>query len=384
MRRYIGVALALGAVPAPAVAFPWMVSHGYSSCGSCHVDPSGGSALTGYGRAQGWIHVVTPYNRTAEEPPPVSEFAFGAVTLPEVVIAQADVRTALVPRPGDVSAYLMQADLRGGVATDRFTAYASAGVVSEGAEGSWLLQDPDLPVHPVSREHWLGFRPSRSLMIRAGRMNLPFGIRTDEHITYTRGITRTTVNDDQQLGAALAWTTREVRGEVMLIAGNFALSPDDFRERGYSGYVGLTPTDRLDFGLTSLIAAAAADRDTLQERLRQAHGLYGRWGATERIALLGEVDALLDSGGGDATAGFVGVLSGDLEPTQGVHLKAGGEVCDPVLSDDSAAAGKGWTAVQWFFAPHVNVRLDALYGALYCTPGTEARPMAVAQLHGYL
>ncbi|MBP9112990.1 MAG: hypothetical protein KBF88_09300, partial [Polyangiaceae bacterium] len=36
-----------------ARAYPWMIRHEYTSCNACHADPSGGSLLTEYGRAQG-------------------------------------------------------------------------------------------------------------------------------------------------------------------------------------------------------------------------------------------------------------------------------------------------------------------------------------------
>ena len=40
--------------------------------------------------------------------------------------------------------------------------------------------------------------------------------------------------------------------------------------------------------------------------------------------------------------------------------------------------------MQWFFAPHVNLRVDALYGPLACDAASEARPMALAQIHAFL
>src|SRR5262249_37407470 len=35
-----------------AKAYPTMIRHGYPQCASCHTDPSGGTLLTRYGRAQ--------------------------------------------------------------------------------------------------------------------------------------------------------------------------------------------------------------------------------------------------------------------------------------------------------------------------------------------
>ena len=59
------------------------------------------------------------------------------------------------------------------------------------------------------------------LMLRAGRMNLPFGIRTFEHTLWARDLSRTTINDDQQYGLAAAFTDAHWHGELMAIAGNW-------------------------------------------------------------------------------------------------------------------------------------------------------------------
>ena len=47
-------------LPRPAAAYPWMVSHGYTACAQCHVDPTGAGTLTAYGRAQSEILLRTP------------------------------------------------------------------------------------------------------------------------------------------------------------------------------------------------------------------------------------------------------------------------------------------------------------------------------------
>lgn len=390
-RRFHGWALLILAWltvwPSQSWAYPWMIEHQYTSCSQCHVDPSGGSAMTPYGRAQTEAILRTHYNKekASEEPGKVKDFLFGAVSLPEEVIAQVDVRGLFIPRPDQFRFLLMQSDLRGGVHTKSFTAYASVGVVSEGALGARIVSNEGARnevVTPVARDYWLGVRPTRSLTLRAGRMNLPFGIRTDEHIRYTRAVTRTTTNADQQLGVAASYEAKQWRAEVMGIAGNFQVRPDAFRERGYSGMFAWAPSNQLELGVSSLVAASQADVASLEPTTRQAHGLFGRYAPVSGLAILGEVDVLYTQTGVGA-AGLIADLQADWEATKGVHLKAGGEFCDTSFSADGAS-GRGWGAVQWFFAPHINVRLDALYGPLTCDAASEARPMALAQLHAFL
>lgn len=372
--------------PTAAHAYPWMIEHAYTGCAQCHVDPSGGSALTSYGRAQSEILLRTHYGDASgesQEPGKIKDFLFGALKLPDSVIAQADARSMIIPEPGNVRFILMQADLRGGFQTKRVTGYASLGVVSDGAElaavtktdGGWAM---------VSRDYWLGVTPAKGWMIRAGRMNLPFGVRSEQHILYTRSATRTTTNDDQTVGLSALYGTKKFRTELMGIAGNFQVSPDNFRERGYAGYFAWTPQNRLELGVSSQVRAAALDTDTLQPSLRQAHGVFGRYSPAAKVGIMGEADVLVASNGTDpAELGLAAEVQADYEPTQGVHVKGGGEICDTNFGDPNAPVGTGWVAGQWFFGPRVDVRLDGMYGALYCN-STEATPMALVQFHFFL
>lgn len=388
----LGLLLVALLVPDSARAYPWMIQHQYATCSQCHVDPSGGSAMTPYGRAQTEALLRTHYGTDAgEEPGKVKDFAFGAVPLPEAVIAQVDVRGLFIPNPTDPRFLLMQADLRGGVHTERFTAYVGGGIVSEGARGARVISEDRVgseAVTPVLRDYWVGWRPNRSLTLRAGRMNLPFGIRTDQHILFTRAVTRTTTNADQQLGVALAVEQRKWRGEIMAVAGNFHVRPDVFRERGYSGQLAITAGRALEVGLSSLVLGSGADIDSLEPTLRQAHGVFSRYSPVEGLALMGEVDMLLTTAGeaGSRTTapGLAAELHGDWEAVRGLHFKLGGEACGRDLSATDNLVGRGWGAVQWFFAPHVNVRIDALYGPITCEPTARSGPGALAQIHAFL
>ncbi|HHO53167.1 MAG TPA: hypothetical protein ENK18_20405 [Deltaproteobacteria bacterium] len=384
------IALVTLAWPGRALAYPWMIEHQYTTCSQCHIDPSGGSAMTAYGRAQTEALLRSHYGKEIEDPGPVKDFLFGAVPLPDEVLAQADVRGLMIPRPGDLRFVLMQADLRGGLQNDSGILYASAGVVSEGASGARLLSDEGVTneaLIPVIRDYWVGLTPSNGVLIRLGRINLPFGIRTDQHILFTRSVTRTTTNDDQSFGLSASYEARSWRAEIMGIAGNLHVSPDAFRERGYSGTFAYALDNNAELGVSSLIAASKADVESLLPTTRQAHGVFTRYAPIEWMGILGEADLLLTSAGQDertSATGAVVELHADVEAMQGLHLKLGGELCDPDLSDEAGSARRGWGAVQWFLAPHVNLRIDALLGPLSCTPGAEARPMGLAQLHAFL
>ena len=92
-----------------------------------------------------------------------------------------------------------------------------------------------------------------------------------------------------------------------------------------------------------------------------------RFAATENLAVLAELDFLKTSGSG---IGFVGFLQGNYEIFQGLHGIVTLEALDQGKSDAAGAvAAKGageahigvWGGLNWFFLPHFDVRLEAVY-----------------------
>ena len=383
LRAVLLLVVSLAALlPGRAWAFPWFIHHGYVNCAQCHVDPSGAGPLSAYGRAQGEILLRTHYTPMTEEPGKSAEFLFGVLPLPVPLILQADVRSLVIPEPGNVRAILMQADMRAAVQTGVFVASGALGVVSEGARAAQVTTNPD-GFNLVSREYWAGVNPAKGWLVRAGRMNLPFGIRTEDHILYTRSVTRTDTNDDQQVGVAASYTSRSVRAEVMGIAGNFQVAPDDFRERGYSGYLSYGISKTAEIGVSSLITHAKADIGTAEPRTRMAHGVFARGAPVQQLAFLGEFDMLHDGVQGTSANGAVFTGIADWEPVQGLHVQGIGQYCDPSFRDPGSVYTAGGAA-QWFFAPRVDVRADLFYGTLTCTPGSTPSPLGLVQAHFYL
>ena len=370
----------------PAAAYPFMIGHGYTGCAQCHVDPSGGNALTDYGRGQAEIFMRSVYRKRPADydPGSIAKFAFG-VPLPKWLTLQEDTRSLIIPEPGNFRFILMQADLRTALKFDKFTAYGTIGYVSEGGYGAWFTSNTGSGGNVVSREHWLGYAPVKGLLVRAGRMALPFGIRSEEHILFARSATRTDSNDDQQLGLDAVYGKGKIRAEVMGIAGNFQLGPDDYRERGYSALFGYALNNNTEVGVSSLFTHANLDIDLAQERTRQAHGAFFRYAPIEAVRFLTEADLTLSSvAGAENDMGSVGYLQVDTEPAQGFHVKATGEWCDDNHADTADPTLRASLTTLWFFAPHADVRMDALYGTLYCTPGVDPTPMGLVQLHMFL
>lgn len=386
--------VALFSLGGPAYAYPWMIAHDYTGCAQCHVDPSGAGLLTDYGRALGMQLLPTGGGEASGETPgPEKDFLRGAIDLPSWLLMQADVRGLGYPMPttdaaGDITGWsgrfiLVQSDLRSGFKAGDFVGAASLGVVSDGASAAWISAS-DSGWNLVAREYWAGWRPSKALLVRAGRMNLPFGLRTEEHTQYVRAITRTSTNADQQGGVAVAVQRKGLRAEILGIAGNPQVSPDAFRERGYAGFASWAPKKNLEVGLSSLITAAEADIGTLAPRTRQAHGPFVRWSPLDGVAVLAEADLLRSADDGLTATGAASLAEVDWELINGVHVRGIGQHCDTDLGDAEAGVATAWLAGQWFIVPRVDLRVDVLHGTLQCAPGLDPSWYALGQLHFYL
>src|SRR5262249_24758853 len=67
-----------------AHAYPSMIREGYTQCSTCHLDPSGATLLTKYGRAQSELLLSTRWGAGKEDQPAkTSEFLFGLVPTPD-------------------------------------------------------------------------------------------------------------------------------------------------------------------------------------------------------------------------------------------------------------------------------------------------------------
>jgi hypothetical protein len=359
-------------------AYPWMIRHGFAKCASCHTDPMGGETLTGFGRVMSDTTLSTRWDGS-KDPTKNAELFFG-VEEPRALSLGGSVRImdALYEFKKDskVRTFPMQIDAYGelrpvdrlrlggslGVSkVDKNSPYATAAQITRNNDGNQY--------NAISRSHWIGYDITDDVLIRAGRMNLPFGVRMPEHTMWARAATRTDRESAQQHGVAVSYSAGRVRGEIMGIAGNYQISPDKFRERGYSLNAEYLLGLRTAIGVSSLVTHAADDRvlQTNKPQTRQAHGVTARLVPMDDIAILAEADVLTTS---QTKLGYVGMVQADYEFVQGVHAMATGEVLDAGKSNATGAtslpgAGKaqlgGWLTLGWFFFTHFDARVDLVF-----------------------
>lgn len=372
-----------------AEAYGWMIRHGYTGCATCHTDPSGGGLLTPYGRAQGSLLMMQRWGGTDDETAVrQGQFLFGSVHLPTSVTMGGDFRggavvTSIDGQSAQARAILMQADVAMAVTSGRFRAQGSVGFASDGAFAAAIVGGEDARL--VSRSHWVGvdLGAQRRVLLRAGRINVPFGIRSIEHTLYVRRDTHSDINVSQQHGVSLAFTGNKVRGELMAILGNYQIRPDRYRERGYAGFLEYAPTERLALGVSSELTHANADLTTQNAVLRQAHGAYVRYAPSELVVLTAEADFLMRNDAGRHSQGMAGYVQADFEPMRGLHFIGTMEARDADTKNLPYSYG-GWASVAWFFAPHADVRLDGVMQSV-AVPFARVRAEAlVLNLHFYL
>src|SRR5690606_29658129 len=178
-----------------AHAYSWMIRQGHAECGSCHVDPSGGELLTHMGRVMSETNMST--NWGDGQVTDKSKLAFG-LDEPDNVRIGGSFRWMNIYNTGaekdPLSTFPMQMDVYGSADFGWLQVGASVGAarISRAAAHSSAAQinqvtfdASDAPdarkMAAISRWHWLGFELSESMLLRVGRMNLPFGLRTSEH-----------------------------------------------------------------------------------------------------------------------------------------------------------------------------------------------------------
>jgi hypothetical protein len=363
-----------------------MIEHGYEQCQGCHVDPGGGGMLTKYGRAMSEILLAMPWAERREDPSSVSEFLWGAFKIPEPLLLGGQVRVMQLQQkvagvPLKSALIYMQLDAEAAIVLERFVASGTLGYAPEGALGAALTRGSQENL--VSRRHWIGYQLARDkVLLRAGRMNLPYGIRNIEHTLWSRAVTRTSINDQQQYGLSLSLEMPELRGELMAILGNFQQRPDVFRERGYSGYLEVPVLEKLVLGASSLITHREFDPRFLSKTFRQAHGLMLRWATPyEPLVVLSEWNYVLESPKSARwRRGIVGHAQVNWQVTQGIHFLLTGEANSMGVEGTPLSYGT-WLSYAWFFAPHADVRLDAVYQNFRSARGDTDAFVFLAQVH---
>ncbi|HET6980740.1 MAG TPA: hypothetical protein VFI53_01295 [Myxococcaceae bacterium] len=375
-----------------AHAYPFMIRHGYTQCSSCHTDPSGGTFLNEYGRAQSEL-LLSSFPAGSDDASddvqgePTAGRFLGFIPLPSWFrpggwVREGYIWNAVDGKIVDRRALQMRADLGVDVKIGAFRAAAQLGYGSpEGTPRLAQITHSTTGPNLVGREFWAGVETfGGDGLLRAGRINVPFGLRNLEHTSFVRTATQTDFNEDQTYGVAFAISRPTWRAEVMALLGNLSVHPDAYRERGLAGYLELSASPTTAFGISALAARSDASLTTHRPTLRQAYGGFARLAPWRPLVFQLEADLVLQNqlGSGIQDVGHAEWLQADLEFVRGLHLFG---ALEGMKTGSTPELQRGaWGGVWWFVIPHLDVRADVVERWGEGPPTTTF----LVQLNGYL
>lgn len=270
----------------PALAYPEMIAKGYTTCGSCHYNPTGGGFINSYGMAaqqSAWPDqwksdtitrlregTLAKANVTGYDDDGNAELQLGL---------DFDSRFMLTSVPSSVGSsvgfnfFPMLLEFGGVVAWGKFLVYGAIGPKEPEGDGiSWKT---------VSREHWLQFKATDELSVRVGRMVLPFGLRIPDHTAFTR-------SDfgfgyyNQTYAAEADYVSEHITASLAGSVGNPFDQPSRLRERGGAASVAFNVPSWASVGVSGLYESS----DLVD---RSAVSLFGRTRIVDHLYVMAEV-----------------------------------------------------------------------------------------------
>jgi hypothetical protein len=332
------VALALVAAVPEAWAFPEMERHGYVNCTSCHVSPSGGGALTEYGRHLS-ADVLSTWSYEGE-----GDFLHGAAKLPDWLAVGGDLRAIEIfrdtPQTEQWRFLAMQADAELAFIKGPFTLDASV--------GTYMITGVEM------RRFYAMYKPLDELAVRFGRFQPMYGLMDPDHTTpIHRGLGWDEGTESYNVEAS--WLGENWNAYATAVLGQWG-NPQ-LQDANQESGVALRGSASIAHGMQ--VGASYFHGSSDAGGSRDVFGPFGILGFTPHFFLLTEFDFqffhLMSNNG------WVNWNRLDYELVQGLHAFASlgitrGATLDPL--GDSTAYGPG---IQFFPRPHFEFLLQWLF-----------------------
>jgi len=249
-------------------AYPQFIGHGYTTCLTCHSSPTGGGALSDYGRALFAVEIANkPFWAQGTTDERLSELSgfLGSKKLPYWIRPGVKYRRLFLEvNPGSRGAnakrdYPMQLDLNLNLFLNETQ---NKGLILTLAH----LHRPNFasPNKPISsdidefamREYF--WRQSLGVdWISAGFLDKPFGIKHVDHTSFSR-TTLPLAQNDQVHGVQYSFYRKAHEAHVMGYAGNLHL-PSDQQNAGLSALYEYQPVEKIRYGASLLYQESATD-----------------------------------------------------------------------------------------------------------------------------
>lgn len=232
-----------------ANGYPSYIGYGYSSCLTCHVQPGGGGPINSYARAVQATEISgNLFNQSIQDLENFSEFPVRPFS--EKLDFQTSFRGLWLARniqSSDPSSnwITMQADLAARLhLTSQLQVVGSLGYVPPPRRGS--SSSFDFKDTLISREHYVAYRPKRSIGFYAGFLDPVFGLRIPEHNSYIRASLLLNIND-QVHGLLTHYSRKTADFYLHLFAGNL-YQDSSIRPRGISSQVDFEISEAIRLG----------------------------------------------------------------------------------------------------------------------------------------
>lgn len=325
------------ALAGKAHAFPQTIAHGYSSCLTCHYQPTGGGMLTPYGRSLS-KEILSQWGEENEE-----QAFYGVFRGPEFLQWGGDIRVAQTyNNSATVEAakfFMMQADIEAGIATESLQVVGTLGIqndMSANATGSRFL----------SRRHYLQYSLTENQTVRLGKMPLPYGIQWPDHFLLAR---RELGWDEGSESYQLAWhgIHDEWETDVSLSAGR----PEEPRLGTNSG-INLRGSYAFAQGYQLGGNIFLGSNDVLKRALV---GAFGSFTLQKQLTLFLQLDLQKFFDYQNNALGIVETLRLNYEILKGLHLMVIQEMSRGDLNGSLPGKQAYTLGFQWFPRPHLEL-----------------------------
>jgi hypothetical protein len=364
----------VGIAPSRVGAEPMFLSRQYTRCTPCHFSETGSALLTPYGRSLSGQELSTassaPPSASAPETPIGEEaFLWGAVKG--------------LPKGLDLGVELRPAHLSYAVAgfDSSRNMWMNADALAAYQKGNWTVygeigRQPTTPDATIgSYEHWVGYKKSSGLGVRAGRFLPAYGVTFADHTSLNRS-TLGLAEYDQLYGVEVSRTTERTLAQVSISPGRAqSLIEDDGRQA-------FTTAGRwqVDLGTRSALVASGLYKDMSRLDVKSgAGGVAFGFAPTRRISTWTQVDVQRRQGAIENT--YILVHETAAEVVRGVWVKI-----SPQLRTDTSGgiSGVRRLALSLDLLPRTHWNVDVNYYRDHSTPSGSESSIFLTQLHLYL
>ncbi|WP_428266446.1 hypothetical protein [Haliangium sp.] len=370
-----------------AWAYPQFQFQTYNArCNVCHFSPAGGGLINGFGRDEAGDTISGRGN---------GGFLHGVWSPPEWLALGADLRAAgLFKKNADEPQALlfpMQADLYARAAFSGFSVNVIAGLrgVARSVEPG-QGQERGVLDRVVSREHYLMYS-NGEWYARAGRFHAPYGLRYQDHSSYTRRyLGQHTMEETYNASGGYVSDEYEFHVTAFAPAPVFVLSGNEDLDNapvGNDGVGGAFYYENRNEDQTGAFGVQAKVNMADETSTYWLGGLYKRYYEDQSVMVLGQLDLGLGTFASEIDADPQLKLAAHLGMTYylttGVMLGAMLERYDPDVL--LSKTGRDAVVLQAQYLPYAHVEVHLLgklefQGEDYASPA----PMGLLMLHYFL